>query len=321
MVSKAKAQADKASNRELANKSAMAKALEDSGIISANETGEGGTPVIKGKGYVVKSLEEEAREEAAEGTKVLQSRNTRYYRIFKDHGTTDWQRVVEYPELVRKEYCKLWGFNMATLVKDWPESDQKLYRVFIQHQVDPFQMFVDIANMKVKKIELEGGTFKYEPDEENGKRIGVGPVLELLSAPGTFSGKVAKARLLLNKPTRTRNKGATGATAGTLAAAAKESGNTKAGSADTGLTASGEISGSKKWDLADLQKRSPREACTVLIGSMAFADCMGLVQSIAARLKQSDDSLDKLAGQELEKVYTMYLTKSDADGAPAKKVA
>lgn len=264
--------------------------------------------ISKGKegGELVLTLEQEAEQEAEEGVKELGNRMQRCARIFRTWGVTDWPKVEQYPDLVRQAYAKKMGFDMSISTKDWPEHQKFLYRNFINNQVQPFQIFIDLANMKVR--ELPDGTKVQDP--EHGFRVGVGPIIQLLEAPvGTFASKVNEAKILLGKPSRARKaKGPDQENNHGEAALAKEQG-----------TEQPKPIGKGGWDLADLKKKAPVEACVVLVGTMPYPDVMRLVQACAKRMGASDDGVDKLAAERLTQVFTEYLTKADTDAAPAKK--
>lgn len=265
--------------------------------------------ISKGKegGELVMTLEQEADQEADEGVKELGNRMQRYGRIFRTWGTTDWPKVEQYPDMLRQAYSKKMGFDMSISVSEWPEHQKFLFRNFVQNQVQPFQVFIDLANLKIK--ELEDGT-KVQ-DVENGKRVGVGPIIALLEQPvGTFASKVNEARILLGKPARTRK---------TKGPDQNTDARTDNAAAEMGKTPAVKPLGKAGWDLTDLKKKSPVEACITLVGSMPHPDIMRLVQACASKLK-TGDALDKLASERLEQAYKEYLTKSDAgEPVPSKQ--
>lgn len=271
--------------------------------------------ISKGKegGELVLTLEQEAEQEAEEGVKELGNRMSRCLRIFRTYGTTDWPKVEKYPDMVRQEYAKKMGFDMSGSPSDWPDAHKFLYKNFIINQVQPFQIFIDLANMKVR--ELADGTKVQDP--VNGFRVGVGPIIKLLEEPvGSFAAKVKEARVLLGKPTRARK-----------AKGPDQNGNHGTAALDAEKGAEGTTTDAKAttgklppWDMADLKKKQPVEVCILLVAHMPYPDVMRVIQACSKRLRDSDDSLDALAAERLEKAYKEYLTKNDAgDNAPTKK--
>lgn len=227
-------------------------------------------------GTYVKRLEEYAKEEAAIIGKGMSSRAELWLEIFKAYGTTDMPALEGYPKMVRHAFAQEMGLDMSISRKDWKEDQKRLYASFCANQTQPFNLLLELAQ--------KGGTPR---------------VIMLLEAKGTLPTKIKAVKELLGKPVVTR---------GANQARNDDAGDTDETETETSTTTSNR--GGNQWDITDLKKKSPADACLTLIATMGYADCVRIVQGVAKRLKQSEDGLDKLAAERFESAVNEYLIKA-----------
>lgn len=241
----------------------------------------------KNAGELVPTLEGFAEMEAEILEGATNTRMEIWKRVWSAYAFTDFPHLERYPEMVRHAFAKKFGLNMAISQKDWTDDQKKLYDSFCSTQTRPFQLFIDLAR--------EGNKGEGEHSAN-----GTQKVLELLNGSGTLPAKVTAAKVLLGKPARRRG-------------ADQQRNDTPAAdqfAAATGAAPIGASIDGKKWDVADLKKKTPVEVCVVLTATMPFNDIMRLVQACGKRLAESPDALDKLASERLATAVNEYLTKT-----------